>query len=181
MKTVLGYPEGGDINSLRNAGNKVPINTTSYSDQHCCHCHQITQYNSVYQPIWSDSTQTRHIALCAACQNTAHRSMCSMPEVSITLCDDDVAGAWRNSVLRHFAVGADIENASWCTWLSHRRIWCACSFQSATGLISVALRPRPYRGSGGQSTAWHRWGTGSIPGQSLWNLWWTKWHSDRFL
>jgi hypothetical protein len=23
-------------------------------------------------------------------------------------------------------------------------------------------------------------GPGSIPGQSMWNLWWTKWHWDRF-
>ena len=29
-------------------------------------------------------------------------------------------------------------------------------------------------GSGGQSSASHRGGSGSIPGQSVWNLWWTK-------
>jgi hypothetical protein len=23
-------------------------------------------------------------------------------------------------------------------------------------------------------------GPGSIPGQSMWDLWWTKWHGDRF-
>jgi hypothetical protein len=26
----------------------------------------------------------------------------------------------------------------------------------------------------------HRGGPGSRPGQSMWNLWWTKWHWDRF-
>jgi hypothetical protein len=26
----------------------------------------------------------------------------------------------------------------------------------------------------------HRGGTGSIPGQSVWDLWWTEWHWDRF-
>jgi hypothetical protein len=26
----------------------------------------------------------------------------------------------------------------------------------------------------------HRGGPGSIPGQSMWGLWWTKWHWDRF-
>jgi hypothetical protein len=26
----------------------------------------------------------------------------------------------------------------------------------------------------------HRGGPGSIPGQSMWDLWWTKWHWDRF-
>ena len=84
-------------------------------------------------------------------------------------------------VLQHFAVGADTENDSWCTWPSHRRTWCASCSQSATGLISAALRPRSYRDSGGQSTACHRGGPGSVPGQSLWDLWWTKWHSNRFL
>jgi hypothetical protein len=27
----------------------------------------------------------------------------------------------------------------------------------------------------------HCEGPGSRPGQSMWDLWWTKWHSDRFL
>jgi hypothetical protein len=27
----------------------------------------------------------------------------------------------------------------------------------------------------------HRGGPGSRPGQSIWDLWWTKWHWDRFL
>jgi hypothetical protein len=26
----------------------------------------------------------------------------------------------------------------------------------------------------------HRGGPGWIPGQSMWDLWWTKWHWDRF-
>jgi hypothetical protein len=30
------------------------------------------------------------------------------------------------------------------------------------------------------SPASHRGGPGSIPGQSMWDLWWTKWHWDMF-
>ena len=33
---------------------------------------------------------------------------------------------------------------------------------------------RPCRGSGGYSPASHRGGQGSTPGQSMWDLWWTK-------
>jgi hypothetical protein len=39
---------------------------------------------------------------------------------------------------------------------------------------------RPCNGSDGYSPASHRGGPGSIPGQSMWDLWWTKWHWDRF-
>jgi hypothetical protein len=31
-----------------------------------------------------------------------------------------------------------------------------------------------------QLPASDRGGPGSIPGQSMWDLWWTKWHWDRF-
>jgi hypothetical protein len=31
-----------------------------------------------------------------------------------------------------------------------------------------------------QSPASHRGGPGSCPGQSMWDLWWTEWHWDRF-
>ena len=27
----------------------------------------------------------------------------------------------------------------------------------------------------------HRWDSGSIPGQSIWESWWTKWHWHRFI
>ena len=30
-------------------------------------------------------------------------------------------------------------------------------------------------------SAIHREGPSSIPGQPMWDLWWTKWYSDRFL
>jgi hypothetical protein len=35
-------------------------------------------------------------------------------------------------------------------------------------------------GSGGKSPTSHRGDPGSVPGQSMWDLWWTKWHWDRF-
>jgi len=35
---------------------------------------------------------------------------------------------------------------------------------------------RPCRGSGGSSPASHRWGLGSLPAQSMWDLWWKNWH-----
>jgi hypothetical protein len=37
----------------------------------------------------------------------------------------------------------------------------------------------PCYGSGGLSSAPHRGGPGSRPGQSMWDLWCTKWHWDR--
>jgi len=39
---------------------------------------------------------------------------------------------------------------------------------------------KPFHGSGGSLPARHREGPGSSPGQSVWDLWWTKWHWDRF-
>jgi hypothetical protein len=48
-----------------------------------------------------------------------------------------------------------------------------------TSFRSETLR-RSCQGSGGQSPASQRGYPGSIPGQSLQNLWWTKWHWDRF-
>jgi hypothetical protein len=38
----------------------------------------------------------------------------------------------------------------------------------------------PCHGSGRWSSASHRGGPGSRPGQSMWDLWCTKWHWDRF-
>jgi hypothetical protein len=32
----------------------------------------------------------------------------------------------------------------------------------------------------GSKAAYHRGGPGSILGQSMWDLWWTKWHWDKF-
>jgi hypothetical protein len=39
---------------------------------------------------------------------------------------------------------------------------------------------RPCHGSGGWSPASYRGGPGSMPGQCMSDLWWTKWHWDRF-
>jgi hypothetical protein len=39
---------------------------------------------------------------------------------------------------------------------------------------------KPCHGSGGKPPAFHRGGPGSIPSQPMWDLWWTKWHWDRF-
>jgi hypothetical protein len=39
---------------------------------------------------------------------------------------------------------------------------------------------RQCHGSCGKSPASHRGGPGSIPGQSMWDFWWKKWHWDRF-
>jgi hypothetical protein len=36
-------------------------------------------------------------------------------------------------------------------------------------------------GGGGWSLACHRRGLSVIPSQSMWNLWWTKWHWHGFL
>ena len=38
----------------------------------------------------------------------------------------------------------------------------------------------PCHGSGGWSPASRRGGPGSIPGRSMWDLWWTKWHWGSF-
>jgi hypothetical protein len=45
---------------------------------------------------------------------------------------------------------------------------------------TVTYEQRPCHGSGGYSPAFHRGGPGSIPAQSMWDLWWTKSHWDRF-
>jgi hypothetical protein len=47
----------------------------------------------------------------------------------------------------------------------------------------MCIRYLPFQlccGSGSQSPASHSRGPGSRPGQYKWNLWWTKWHWDRF-
>ena len=57
--------------------------------------------------------------------------------------------------------------------------------ESCLLLHNIAHRERkpqrgPCHGSGGYSPASHHGGPGSIPGQSMWNLWLSKWHWDRF-
>jgi hypothetical protein len=39
---------------------------------------------------------------------------------------------------------------------------------------------RPCHGASGYLLASHRGGLGSRPGQSMWDLWWTKWYCDGF-
>jgi hypothetical protein len=38
----------------------------------------------------------------------------------------------------------------------------------------------PGHSTGSQSLASHHRGLGLLPGQSMWDLWWTKWHWDKF-
>ena len=45
---------------------------------------------------------------------------------------------------------------------------------------ALTFKLGPCHGADGQSPASHRGGPGSITGQSVWDLWWTKWHWDRF-
>jgi len=45
--------------------------------------------------------------------------------------------------------------------------------------VTWSLFERPRRGPGGQSSASLRRRTGLIPDQSMWSLWWTKWHWDK--
>jgi len=40
---------------------------------------------------------------------------------------------------------------------------------------------QPSHGSGGQSPASHRGESSSVLRQSVWELWWTEWHWDKFL
>jgi hypothetical protein len=54
------------------------------------------------------------------------------------------------------------------------------SKQTATiSLHALAFCNRD-EGSGCYSSASHLGGPGTIPGQLMWDLWWTKWHWDRF-
>jgi hypothetical protein len=39
---------------------------------------------------------------------------------------------------------------------------------------------RPCHGLGGDVSASQRGGPDSLPSQSMWDLWWTKWYWDRF-
>jgi hypothetical protein len=46
--------------------------------------------------------------------------------------------------------------------------------------VALLITHAPHRGSGVQSPASHRGNPDSIPSQTLWDLWCTKWHWDRF-
>jgi hypothetical protein len=46
--------------------------------------------------------------------------------------------------------------------------------------ILVTLLNRAFHSSGGWSPASQSDGPGSIPGQVMWDWWWTKWHWGRF-
>jgi hypothetical protein len=77
----------------------------------------------------------------------------------------------------------------WCLWdiPAHDKHCYAIEhiLRISSGLHFITLTRnlswRPCHSSGGKSPTSHRGGPGSIPGQSMWDLWWTKWHWDRFL
>jgi hypothetical protein len=62
----------------------------------------------------------------------------------------------------------------------HAKHWgvslCLIRFWPQFGL----LQGRPCHSSGCLSPASHHDGLGSIPGQVMWDLWWTKWHWGSF-
>jgi len=57
-------------------------------------------------------------------------------------------------------------------------------FTARYGLTTTVRIPvgyiGPCHGSGGYLLACHRGGARSIPVHSMWDLWWRKWHCDRF-
>jgi hypothetical protein len=52
---------------------------------------------------------------------------------------------------------------------------------NAVGVRVPKKQEREFSGRAMRSPASHRVGPGSFPGQSVWDLWWTKWRWDRFL
>ena len=56
-----------------------------------------------------------------------------------------------------------------------------CSSRNRTLFCCSLQFQRPWHVLGGQSPAYHRGGMGSIPDQSMWDLWWTECHWDGFL
>jgi hypothetical protein len=64
----------------------------------------------------------------------------------------------------------------------HRLLVASCSpwRPEISGICGEHGGTAPYHGSGGLSPACHGGVPGSRPGQSMWDLWWTKWHWDRF-
>jgi len=70
---------------------------------------------------------------------------------------------------------------NWLVFITEtERVYCAVRTQpSYTKQITLCLK-RLCHGSGRQSPASHSGCPGSTPCQSMWNLWCTKWHWDRF-
>jgi hypothetical protein len=80
------------------------------------------------------------------------------------------------NVSRWIAVSSIKENLFWSSshlirTLTVRRLW-------RNWRTSVLGRLTPCHGSSDSSPVSHRGGQGSSPGQSMWDLWWTKWHWD---
>jgi hypothetical protein len=59
---------------------------------------------------------------------------------------------------------------SWSSSIARGKFW-----------NNILRSARPRHSSGDQSPAFHRDDPGSIPGQVMWDLWWTKWHWGMFL
>jgi len=51
---------------------------------------------------------------------------------------------------------------------------------SVRSVLSSDICKLNYQYLGGYSPIYHCGGPGSIPGQSVWNLWWTMWQQDEF-
>jgi hypothetical protein len=60
------------------------------------------------------------------------------------------------------------------------RVLCRDSTASRTGRPGKFWVQTKQRINWEATALFHRGGPGSIPGQFMWGLWWTKWHRDRF-
>jgi hypothetical protein len=55
------------------------------------------------------------------------------------------------------------------------------SLDILSALLNLSDASRPYHASGGQSPVSHLGDQGLIPIQYMWDLWWAKWHCNRFI
>jgi hypothetical protein len=79
---------------------------------------------------------------------------------------------WKNLIIFIFITGLRLRCVrSFCCGVLQKNVQPESSRKTQNG---------PCHGSDGQSPASHCGGPGSIPGQSMWDLWWTKWQWDRF-
>jgi hypothetical protein len=108
--------------------------------------------------------------------------------VSRSRCVNTVSSACRGSIIC----------AGYVSYLRTYMMWWREKYVSRKHFVSPAVTSCPWHGlcywqyntvrhvwpchgSGGYLPASNRGGSGSVLGQSMWDLWWTKWHWDRFL